>query len=138
MKSIWKSVGAVVAGIAAGVVLQLGADALLRAVGLFPPLGERMSDLMFGLATLHRAVSGVFAAWLTARLAPWRPMKHALILGLLGGAVALLGAVMTWDAGPEFGPHWYPVLLVILALPQSWLGGWLFTRARGVAGESAS
>jgi hypothetical protein len=25
--------------------------------------------------------------------------------------------------GPAFGPHWYPLALVALAMPQSWLGG---------------
>jgi len=25
----------------------------------------------------------------------------------------------------EFGPRWYPVALVVLAMPQSWLGGQL-------------
>jgi hypothetical protein len=36
--------------------------------------------------------------------------------------------VATWDKGPEFGPKWYPLLLIALALPQSWLGARLRER----------
>ena len=33
------------------------------------------------------------------------------------------GAVVTWNKGPVFGPHWYPVALVVLAIPTAWAGG---------------
>jgi hypothetical protein len=65
----------------------------------------------------------VAGAYLTARLAPSRPMMHALVLGALGFVASLVGAVVTWNKGAAFGPHWYPVGLVLLAMPQSWLGG---------------
>ena len=35
------------------------------------------------------------------------------------------GMVVTWNAGPEFGPKWYPLSLVATALPCAWFGGWL-------------
>ena len=72
------------------------------------------------MATSYRVVIGVAAAWLTARLAPSNPMKHALIAGALGATVALIGVIATWNK--NLGPHWYAIVLVILALPQSWLG----------------
>jgi hypothetical protein len=50
-------------------------------------------------------------------------MNHALILGAIGFAVSVLGTVATWNGGPAFGPHWYPIALDVLAMPQSWLGG---------------
>jgi hypothetical protein len=56
-------------------------------------------------------------------LAPDRPVRHALILGSLGLVAALAGVAETWDKGPEFGLKWYPIALVVLAMPQSWLGG---------------
>jgi hypothetical protein len=31
--------------------------------------------------------------------------------------------------GPEFGPHWYPVSLIVTALPCAWLGAWFYTRS---------
>lgn len=47
-------------------------------------------------------------------------------------------AVMGWKMqlgtqGPEFGPKWYPILLVITALPCVWAGGMLVS-ARGKTG----
>jgi hypothetical protein len=49
-------------------------------------------------------------------------MAHALVLGAVGLTLTLIGLVTTWDKGPEFGPKWYPIALVILSMPQSWAG----------------
>jgi hypothetical protein len=51
-------------------------------------------------------------------------MKHAMILGYVGVALGLFGVAATWNLG--LGPRWYPVLLVVLAIPQCWLGGKLY------------
>jgi hypothetical protein len=32
-----------------------------------------------------------------------------------------------WNASAAIGHHWYPLALVALSLPQSWLGGKLRT-----------
>ena len=55
-------------------------------------------------------------------------MKHALAGGIVGLVLSTAGAVSTWDKGPEFGPHWYPLALVATALPCAWAGGRLRTR----------
>ena len=57
---------------------------------------------------------------MTARLAPAHPMKHALILAGVGIVLGLVGLVTTWNSG--LGPRWYPIALVVLAIPQSWIG----------------
>jgi hypothetical protein len=121
--NILKSIGAVLAGAVAGVVLSIGTDAALRAAGIFTPLGLPMSDALLLLATLYRTIYGVLGSYVTARLAPHRPMLHALILGAIGLAASIAGAVVAWNRVAEFGPHWYPLALVVLAMPQSWLGG---------------
>lgn len=118
-----RSIGAVLAGMVAGIVLSLGTDMGFRAAGIFPPLGQPMSDGLFLLATVYRSIFSVAGAYLTARLAPDRPMQHALILGAIGLVVSLVGLVVTWDKGPDFGPKWYPIALVILAMPCAWAGG---------------
>ena len=61
-KNTLRSVGAVVAGALAGIVLSLGTDALLRAIGAFPALGQPMSGSYFLLATTYRTVYGVIGA----------------------------------------------------------------------------
>src|SRR5882724_11685528 len=121
--NILKSTGAVLAGAVAGVALSIGTDAALRAAGIFTPLGLPMSDALLLLATLYRTIYGVLGSYVTARLAPNRPMVHALILGAIGLAASIAGALVAWNRVAEFGPHWYPLALVVLAMPQSWLGG---------------
>jgi hypothetical protein len=122
-----RSVGAVLAGIVVGVALSLGTDAILHRAGIIPPLGTPAGNGVLALATIYRTVYGVIGSYVTARLAPNRPMFHAMIPGVLGFIVSIAGAVVTWNRA-EFGPHWYPVLLVILALPTAWLGGKLGER----------
>ena len=122
-RRVLRRVGAVLAGALTGIVLSIGTDVGLRAMGLFPPLGQAMSDGLFLLATVYRTIYGVAGSYLTARLAPDRPIQHTLVLGIAGFAVSLVGAITTWDRGPAFGPHWYPVALIVLAIPTAWAGG---------------
>jgi hypothetical protein len=125
-----RSISAVLAGLVAGIVLSIGTDVVMHATGVFPPLGQPMSDGLFLLATAYRTVYSIAASYIAARLAPDHPMQHALVLGAVGFVVCILGAVTTWSRGPEFGPHWYPLALVVLAMPSAWLGGILDTRGR--------
>jgi len=119
----WKSIGAFFAGLLATVILSIGTDMVMHATGIFPPMGQPMNNSLFTLATIYRTIYSIFGAYLTASLAPAHPMKHALILGAVGTGFALIGLLATWNKGPEFGPKWYAVALVILAIPQCWLGG---------------
>ena len=64
----------------------------------------------------------------TARLAPTRQMRHALILGVIGVILCATGAIVTRNRGPEFGPHWYPVTLIVSAMPSAWIGGVLVAK----------
>jgi hypothetical protein len=48
-------------------------------------------------------------------------MRHALVLGTVGTLLALAGAIATIPR--NLGPAWYPIALVVTALPCSWLGG---------------
>jgi hypothetical protein len=124
-RRIGRSVLALLAGMIAGIALSLGTDVVLHAFHVFPPWGASMAGYEGALllATIYRAIYGLLGSYIAARLAPNRPMLHAMILGLVGFAVSLLGAVVTWNGGPAFGPHWYPVALVVLALPTAWAGG---------------
>jgi hypothetical protein len=122
-RRLGRSIGAVLAGFVAVVVLSLGTDMALRAAGIFPQLGQRMSDALFLLATVYRTVYGVLGSYTTARLAPDRPMQHALAGCVVGLVLSTVGAVVTWNKGPDFGPHWYPLALMVTALPTAWVGG---------------
>ena len=94
-----RSIGAVLAGMIVGIALTLGTDELLHMAGIFPPWGQSMVgfDGALLLATAYRAVYGVAGSYIIARLAPDRPMRHALVGGFVG--------------------------LVVTALPCAWIGG---------------
>lgn len=128
-RRLGRSILALVAGFFFVVILSLVTDAVFHALGIFPALGQPMSaGRPLLLATAYRTLYGAGGSYITARLAPYRPMLHAMIGGAIGLVLATGGAVVTWNKGPAFGPHWYPVALVVLALPQSWLGGFLVER----------
>ena len=133
--SIGRSIFALFAGFVVVVGLSIGADAAMHGAGIFPPISQPMSDQLFLLATVYRVVFGIAGSYVTARLAPNRPMQHALLGGLVGIVLSIVGAVTTWNRGPEFGPHWYPIALAVLALPQSWLGGFLRERQLRASSE---
>jgi hypothetical protein len=121
--SLVRSIGAVFAGMIVVFVLSLGTDALLHAIGVFPSSWkQRMSDPLFAVATVYRIAYGIIGGYVTAMLAPARPMQHAIFYGLVGLALSVIGAAATWNM-PEIGPRWYPVALVITALPCAWIGG---------------
>ena len=122
-RRIGRSMGALLAGFVTVVALSLGTDMALHATGVFPPWGQSMTDALFVLATAYRTIYGVAGSYITARLAPDRPMQHALAGGVAGLAVSIVGAVVTWDRGPAFGPHWYPLTLIVTAMPCAWTGG---------------
>jgi hypothetical protein len=122
-RSILRSIAAVFAGVVAVIILSLGTDVLMHATGIYLPWFQPMAGALFMLALAYRIVYGVAGGYIAARLAPDRPMAHALALGVVGLALSIAGAVGTWNRGPEFGPKWYPLALVATALPCAWLGG---------------
>src|SRR5438067_5916622 len=128
-----RSIGAVFAGFLAIVVSTTAIDVVLHAVHFFPPWGEPTSDASLAVATAYRIVCSIGGCWLTARLAPSKPMQHALALGVVGVLVSLAGALVTWNAGPAFANHWYALALVAVALPCAWAGGRI--QAHASAGE---
>jgi len=128
-RNIPRSIGAIFAGFAFVLIVTLVTDQLLHVTGVFPPWGASMVgyDAALLLATAYRIVYGIAGSYVTARLAPDRPMQHALLGGFIGLALSIVGAAVTWNGGPAFGPHWYPLALIVTALPTAWAGGKLHT-----------
>ncbi len=128
MRSFW----AVAAGIVFIIVVTTLVDVVLHVVHVFPPMNRPINDALALLATVYRVVISIAGAWLTARLAPDHPMRHAMILGVAGTVLGLVGVVTTWNLG--LGPRWYAIALAVLAIPQCWIGGKLYeSQSRGRA-----
>jgi hypothetical protein len=125
-RSPLRSSVAVFAGLVLIVLTSTATDAALHAAGIFPAIGQNMSDPLLALATAYRVAYSVLGCWLAARLAPARPMAHALALGVVGIVLSTAGTIAMWDKGH----HWYPLTLIAISLPTAWLGGRLHTRGR--------
>jgi hypothetical protein len=74
---------------------------------------------LIAIIILYRTIFNTFGCYLTARLAPNKPMKHAIILGIIGVVLTIVGLIAMWD----IPPRWYPISLIVLTLPAAWLGG---------------
>ncbi|MDC0673468.1 hypothetical protein [Nannocystis radixulma] len=128
-----RGAGPVLAGLLTTVVLSVATDAAMHASGIFPPMGQPMADALFLLPLVYRSGFGVLGGYVAALVARRRPMVHVAVLGLVGLVLSVLGTVATWDAGPEFGPKWYPLAVVAIAFPTTWWGGLLRVRRLGGA-----
>ena len=119
-----KSIGAIVAGFLVVGILHVSTDVVLEKSGLFPAPDQpaALGTKFLAIAAIYRNIYNVFGGWLTARLAPSRPVRHAVILGILGLLANIAGGIVMW----KLGAHWYPFVLAILAVPTCWLGGILF------------
>src|SRR5258705_11850762 len=110
-RRILRRIGAVLAGLVVVFILDLGIDSIVHATGVYPPWFQPMSTSLWLLAIGYRTIDGITGGYIAARLAPNRPVAHALVLGLLGLPLSTAGVVGTWNKRPEFGPKWYSLTL---------------------------
>lgn len=121
-RRLGRSAAALLLGFVTVVVLSLGTDQLLHVLDVYPPWGQPMYEPGLNILALsYRIVYTVAGSYLTARLAPHSPMRHALVLGAVGFVVGTAGAIATIPM--HLGPSWYPIALALTALPCAWLGG---------------
>lgn len=117
-----RSIAAIVIGFVACVILSLATDQILHILKVYPPWGQPMWDPALNLLALtYRCIFTVATCYLTARLAPRAPMRHAMILGGIGFVISCLGVFASMKM--NLGPTWYPVALAASTLPCAWLGG---------------
>jgi hypothetical protein len=130
-RETFKSIGAVIAGLAVVFILSMLTDLVLQKTGvmIMDPFIENPVWLIV-VIVLYRTVFNAFGCYLAARLAPQNPMKHAMILGSIGVVLTVVGLIAMWD----IPPRWYPVSLIVLTLPAAWLGGKMAINKSQVAG----
>ena len=132
MKPWIASAAAVIVGFAVPAFASVAANAVMHATGIFPPVPEVMSNSLFAVAAAYRAIFTVAGGYVTARLAPSRPMRHVWILAGIGFAAGLSSLTVYFNGGAEVGPAWYAISIPVEAIPCVWLGG------RLAAGRRAS
>ena len=121
--SLLRSIGAVVAGVVAVIVLSLGTDIVLHASGIYPPWFQPMADSLWVLAVAYRIVYGIVGSYIAARIVRDRQMMHAMIVGVVGFVLSIVGVTANWNKGPEYGPRWFAIVLILTTLPCAWIGG---------------
>lgn len=131
MNNTVKSIGAVFAGLIFIFVTHSGTDAILEGTGVLPKGHLHVGAGLILFILFYRAVFSLAGCYLTAKLAPRNPMKHALILGGIGVVLSAAGAIATADM--DLGPAWYAWSLVVISLPVAWLGGKLYLMRRDSA-----
>lgn len=129
-RRLGRSVGAVLLGFVAVVVLSLGTDQVLHVLQVYPPWNEPMFDPRLNLLALaYRSIYTVLGGYISARMAPHNPMRHAFALGIIGlvaGSVGAFVSITEYDLGPD----WYPIALALTGLPLTLLGGALHRSKR--------
>src|SRR5262245_46294614 len=83
-RRILRRIGAVLAGVILIIILDLGLDIVMHATGIYPPWFQPMATGLWLLALSYRTIDSILGCYVTARLAPDRPLTHALVLGGLG------------------------------------------------------
>ncbi|MBI3139638.1 MAG: hypothetical protein HYZ15_13760 [Sphingobacteriales bacterium] len=119
MKNLIRSAAAILAGLLTGAVLSVLTDTLLEKTGfaIARPFREN-PDRVILFMVFYRALYGIAGTFVTARLAPAAPLKHALVLGTIGIIVGIVGTVVQW----HIPPHWYPLSLIMLTPLTTFLG----------------
>lgn len=122
-----RSIGAVAVGFLFIAVLSFGTDILLRVT--FPDdidvPGEIVSVRVLALSLTSAAVYATVGCYLTARLAPARPMWHALLLGVLVLVFTVINAGLLW----MLAATWYKLASLVIVIPCAWIGGRLAERS---------
>jgi len=112
-----RSIVAVLTGFFLIPVLNLATNAALgRMLPEWYPAAGRVEFVpALLLSCAYVALFGILGCWVTARLAPSRPMLHALILGALGLAVSIPTAMMAWNDTPV----WFNVYNLLAVMEDS-------------------
>jgi hypothetical protein len=129
--NILKSILAILAGLIFIFATHTGVDFVLESLGIFPPPPNRAGPgqgfhvtWMVVTALTYRIILSVAGCYLTAWLAPSRPMLHSLILGFIGLALSTAAAIVLIPL--DWGPAWYPIALAASSVPCAWLGAKLY------------
>ena len=132
MKLWLASAGAIAVGFLVTALASTGSDAVMHATGVFRDTPREMSHSLFALAAAYRTLFTIAGGFVTARLAPDKPMRHVWILAGIGLLAGLAGVAIYYSAGVgELGPSWYAIAIPVEAIPCVWAGGRLAVISSG-------
>ena len=94
---LWRSTGAILAGMVVVVALSEGTDMVLRLAHVLPPTSKPMDGPeLYGLTLSYRWLYNVLAAIVTATLAPRDVARHLVVFAAIGFVLGMLGGVVNY------------------------------------------
>jgi hypothetical protein len=132
-----RSIGAIVLGFVLIGALSFGTDYLMRNFIMpdaYAADGSTQNMTILLITMVYVAVFAVAGCYLTGRLAPHHPLRHAMILGVLGLLFNIAGTVAMWNTAPP----WFHLLNLALVLPYAYLGGRLAESQAGHGSPAAA
>lgn len=119
--NIFKSIGVMLLAFVVNALLSVVTDFLLESIGVLPDPSKGLFDTSAIILVLsYRAMYTILAGFLVAKLAPGKPMLHAVLLGIIGTTITLLAV-----SSPSFAdkaPLWFGYSLAAITIPCMWLG----------------
>ena len=115
-----RSILAIVVGFVLIGVLSFGMGVVVR--NWMPEAfstGQVDDPMILSLTLGYIFIFIIMGCYLTGRLAPQKPMTHALILGVLELILIIVGTMSHWDMAPT----WYHAAALLMVMPAAWLGG---------------
>ena len=125
-RTAFKSIWAVLAGFIFVVIISITTDLILVKTEIMKQPFDLNSSWLIIFVIFYRSLFATIGSFLTAKLAPEKPMRHSMIGGAIGFIISIIGAIAMWDKPP----HWYAISLIITTIPCAWLGGQLFLNKR--------
>jgi hypothetical protein len=127
-----KSIVAVSAGFFLTGALAVGADLLLLRLspGAFDAAGRVDSPLILTIMLAYVFAFATLGCYVCGRLAPRAPLQHAIVLGVLGLILNIVGTITKW----ALAPVWYHIVALLMVMPTAWIGGQIAVGARSSGG----
>jgi hypothetical protein len=120
---------AIITGSLITIILSITTDMIMVSLGVFPPLdsGEfNFNNRLLLIAFFYRSVYSILSAFVIALIAKEKYRKAVLISGIIGTVIGLIGLVVMWEKSKA--AWWYPVSLVVFAIPLALLGGKIYKK----------
>lgn len=96
-------------------------DFLLESIGVLPnPQKGLFETWAILLVLFYRGVYTILAGFIVGKLSPVKPMLHAVILGIVGTTITIIGTNSPSVAGKA--PLWFGYTLAAITIPCLWLG----------------
>jgi hypothetical protein len=119
--NVLRSIGVLLLAFVVNGLLSAGTDFLLESIGVLPDPSEGLFETWaIVLVLFYRGVYTIFTGFLIARLAPSKPVVHALILGLIGIVITILATNSPAIAAKS--PMWFGYTLAVITIPCMLLG----------------